>query len=94
VGPLARAARSKEVLYRVTSGDSLHGIARDFGLRASDLARANGLDKSAILHEGVLLTIPAVTPSEPAGSEANEAAPSGESGRRTSAARAKRPTSG
>jgi LysM repeat protein len=75
-------------------GDSLHGIARDFGLTAVDLARANGLDKSAILREGALLTIPAATPSEAAGSEVTEPLPSSGSGRRTSASRAKRATSG
>ncbi len=94
VGPLARAARSKDVFYRVTSGDSLHGIARDFGLTAVELARANGLEKSAILREGALLTIPAATPSEAGGTEGSDAPPSSGSGRHTSATRAKRATSG
>ena len=94
VGPLARAARSKDVFYRVTSGDSLHGIARDFGLTAVELARANGLETSAILREGALLTIPAATPSEAGGTEGADAPPSSGSGRHTSATRAKRATSG
>lgn len=54
------AARRKRkgretVMYKVGSGDSLVGIAKQFAVDVDDLARDNGLDADAKLREGALL---------------------------------------
>ncbi len=48
----------KSGTYTVKSGDSLWKIARRFGVKISDLAAANNIEKNAMLKLGQKLTIP------------------------------------
>jgi membrane-bound lytic murein transglycosylase D len=52
----ARADR-ETVMYRVGSGDTLIGVARQFAIDVDDLARDNNLDPEERLHEGALLKL-------------------------------------
>lgn len=45
-------------VYQVAAGDTLHGIAGRFGLTASALASANGLDDPNWIISGQVLTLP------------------------------------
>ncbi len=47
--------------YKVTSGDTVWGIARKYGSTITAIIDANGLSKSAIIHVGQSLTIPGST---------------------------------
>lgn len=53
-----RARRRRETLmYRVAPGDTLGGVARQFGLDVEDVARANRLDEGDPLKSGSLLKL-------------------------------------
>ncbi len=52
-----RRSDREVVMYRVGSGDTLIGIAREFAIDIEDLARDNGLDNQARLREGALLRL-------------------------------------
>jgi len=52
-----RRSDREVVMYRVGSGDTLIGIAREFAIDIEDLARDNGLDNDARLREGALLRL-------------------------------------
>lgn len=47
------------VRYRVRNGDSLWGIARRFGTTVTDIARANGLSRKAVIRAGDTLWVKA-----------------------------------
>ncbi|WP_227429560.1 LysM peptidoglycan-binding domain-containing protein [Psychrobacter sp. I-STPA6b] len=47
--------------YTVTAGDTLIGLARRYGVSATELASANGLSSSAMLQRGQRLKVPKLT---------------------------------
>ncbi len=49
--------------YKVSSGDTVWGIARKYGSTITAIINANGLSKSAVIHVGQNLTIPGATAS-------------------------------
>ncbi len=52
-----RRTDRETVMYKVTTGDSLIGIAKQFAVDVDDLARDNGLDAEDRLREGALLRL-------------------------------------
>ncbi len=52
-----RRSDRETVMYRVGSGDTLIGVARQFAVDIEDLARDNGMDVDAKLREGALLKV-------------------------------------
>jgi membrane-bound lytic murein transglycosylase D len=52
-----KRADREEVMYRVGSGDTLIGLAKQFAIDVDDLARDNGLDPEDKLREGALLRL-------------------------------------
>ncbi len=59
VAPPKKAPRSqgKKVIYRVRRGDTLSEIARDFGVKSSELRRWNGLKRGGFIYPGQELAI-------------------------------------
>jgi membrane-bound lytic murein transglycosylase D len=55
--PRRARKRRETVMYRVGSGDTLIGVARQFAVDVEDLARDNGLEPDARLREGALLRL-------------------------------------
>lgn len=66
--------------YTVAKGDSLSTIAKKHQLSKADLAAANSLKTSAVLHVGQKLIIPAKAPAPAAASAAPSAARAAEAG--------------
>jgi membrane-bound lytic murein transglycosylase D len=60
-GPLRHFRRSRRrretLMYRVAPGDTVLGVARQFGLDAEDVAKANKLEESDKLKVGTLLKL-------------------------------------
>jgi membrane-bound lytic murein transglycosylase D len=52
-----RRSDRETLMYRVSSGDTLIGIAKQFVVDVDDLARDNGLDSEDKLREGALLRL-------------------------------------
>jgi membrane-bound lytic murein transglycosylase D len=52
-----RRSDRETVMYRVGSGDSLIGIAKQFAVDVEDLARDNSIEPDGMLREGALLKI-------------------------------------
>ena len=62
-------------VHVVRSGESLERIARRSGCSASQLAKANGMKTSSVIHPGQKLTIPGVAkPASPATAEKSQVA--------------------
>jgi LysM repeat protein len=61
--PVAEAETSPQspATYVVKSGDSIEGIARKVGTRATQLAKLNGLKSTAMIHPGQKLKVPGKT---------------------------------
>ena len=59
-----------QATYTIKPGDSLAKIARKHGCTADELAKANGLKLTAVIHPGQALKIPGKTGSAPAGGQA------------------------
>ena len=51
-------ANAQAQVYTVVTGDTLHSIARKFGLAPSDIARQNNIGLSETLLAGTTLKIP------------------------------------
>lgn len=63
--------------YVVQSGDSLWGIATNFGVTIDDLMRANGLAQGSVIHPGQNLRIPGASGSSGGAPAASVAVPLG-----------------
>jgi LysM repeat protein len=59
-----------QATYTIKPGDSLAKIARKHGCTADELAKANGLKLTAVIHPGQTLKVPGKTGSAPAGGQA------------------------
>ena len=55
---IGRSSGSGTDTYRVQSGDTLIGIARQFGIKADDLINANNIEHAKALRAGQVLSIP------------------------------------
>ncbi len=58
--PSAESAPAPAPRHRVAEGETLSGIADQFGLATSTLAEANGIDDPNLVVIGTVLTVPAV----------------------------------
>jgi murein DD-endopeptidase MepM/ murein hydrolase activator NlpD len=57
-----RPVSDGEVIYTAVKGDSLARVAKRSGISVEELAAHNGVEKSAAIHVGQILKIPAVGP--------------------------------
>jgi membrane-bound lytic murein transglycosylase D len=55
--PASSSGSSRQVSYKVRSGDTLSRIAKVFGVTVSDLINWNGISTRTILHPGQRLTV-------------------------------------
>jgi nucleoid-associated protein YgaU len=51
-------AAAAEVTHEVQPGDTLSGIAEQFGVNYMEIARANGIENPDLIHPGRVFTIP------------------------------------